>query len=179
MFGNHVKRKQVLDSDHYQQGFHLGRDSSVSVLLTCSCARWDVGGIPGLHPLDVSSTPSPGGNDQKCLQTLSKVPLRGKITPSCELPAYPSVRWDLQTLCGHRTTCCWAGRPSQPVPTDNASSTPITTTPSFPSISQTPRGRSTATVRASHPPASLIRGGGAARPRSPFPLPAHTVRPAS
>lgn len=86
-------------------------------------------------------------------------PPRGKITPSCELPAYPSVRWALQTLCGHRTTCCWAGRPSQPVPTDNASSTPITTTPSFPSISQTPRGRSTATVRASHPPGSLIRGG--------------------
>ena len=53
--------------------FTFARNSSALVLLLCYGALWDVGSIPGLHPLEVRSTPTPG-DEQKWDQTLPEVP---------------------------------------------------------------------------------------------------------
>ena len=53
--------------------FTFARNSSALVLLMCYGALWDVSSIPGLHSLEVRSTPTPG-DDQKCDQTSLKVP---------------------------------------------------------------------------------------------------------
>lgn len=60
--------------------------------------RWEVdSSIPGLHPLDVSSSPHSSGDNQPCLQTSSSGPWRQTgVTPTSTLAPFHHLIFHLQ-----------------------------------------------------------------------------------